>query len=1204
MKKRIGSALMVFVLLLSAVSGTAYAKEGLTSARVQTAENTDGAAEYASPSVKPPLACHPRIYFTSADIPKIKENLTNEENKYALRMLKAHINSSLTSSSAYSDSKLSAIESRAFYYAVTKDSASGAEAHEWVGIIKAMKPEYLQYRRYGRMINVLSEVYDWCYDVLSDEEKSGIVSLCLELAAQTEVGWPPTNQRALTGHGSEFQLLRDLLSFAIAVYDERPDIWEMVGGRFYEEYVPAAKFTNSGHYNMQGTNYGYYRESAISFAYALITGMGAAEPFPIDDMVQTAMSEIYLKRPDGNIFGDGDIYMDSVPPFSYYSNETNSLLIRAMKGKNGFLKGEYMKETLVMSYGTVSQSFQDQSPVMFLILNDPALEAETANKLPLSKYYSSPVGMMTARTGFSNGENSDSAAVMMKFGEYMLNNHQQLDCGSFQIYYKGLLAAEGGSSASYEDSGHNMFTRKSAAHNTVLIDDPNEVKLNSDGTAYVSRSNVNDGGQKPPNSYAEYGSLEELFTDPNAKRSEVTAHEIDPSDTQSPAYSYMKGELSGAYSDKVTDFERSFMFLNFGDEEIPAALIVFDRVCSSDERFKKSWLLHGVNAPTVGDGIAEFRCDSDGYGGKMEVKTLLPTFGNLEATVVDGPTVKGYKYDVTSKTWTENRSETYETARSAAGSERNTHRLQLSPKTASKEDYFFNVLTVGDCQSLVSSNAELFETNTHYGTIVKDRAVFFGKGKIKNDSFSVALPSGRYKYTVCDMKKGTYSITTESGTVTASVSEEGGVLAFESAGGTVAAAYINDTYTAPIDKAENVKENVYYIKDGERIAGEVNVCNDYLGENETVFAAAAAESMGLTARENGEGRLVIYDGENRLAEITAGVCSIVTKSGVFETEVKPQIVSGQIVMKLSDLLKAVFRSSEISKDTRLVFSEKLSSAEYAVTTTAYNENGELTVCADLKQGFSADLICGIFKDSRLVSAKRLVRDSDGIYRASFSGVSAGYEVKIFPWTDGLKSFGNVIVPHSFGSSLLSLKSRRDGTVVYSDRGFTTVTKQADRTVVSKRGTKEQASAQTDLDGFILGDDGYLLYSTAFRVLKKSCDGEKLQLRLRNGTDTSKYTAFTLPSAVDSEFRLCVIGDLKNKKVYVYIDGKQVGESTLEAWGNSEIGTIEFFFTNGLNEKGGSFEVFDDWLAKLSGTIGLDEIILNLNCIGFDLNITD
>ena len=51
-----------------------------------------------------------------------------------------------------------------------------------------------------------------------------------------------------------------------------------------------------------------------------------------------------------------------------------------------------------------------------------------------------PYGWMIARTGWDD----ESVIAEMKVNVYNFNNHQHLDAGAFQIYYKGPLAIDSG----------------------------------------------------------------------------------------------------------------------------------------------------------------------------------------------------------------------------------------------------------------------------------------------------------------------------------------------------------------------------------------------------------------------------------------------------------------------------------------------------------------------------------------------------------------------------------------------------------------------------------------------------------------------------------------------------------------------------------------------------------------------------------------
>ena len=60
-------------------------------------------------------------------------------------------------------------------------------------------------------------------------------------------------------------------------------------------------------------------------------------------------------------------------------------------------------------------------------------------------YYPSPQGAMFARTGWEDGIDSPSVVAFMNLEEYNFTNHDHLDAGHFQIYYKGILANDSGS---------------------------------------------------------------------------------------------------------------------------------------------------------------------------------------------------------------------------------------------------------------------------------------------------------------------------------------------------------------------------------------------------------------------------------------------------------------------------------------------------------------------------------------------------------------------------------------------------------------------------------------------------------------------------------------------------------------------------------------------------------------------------------------
>ena len=732
--------------------------------------------------VKPP-AEHPRVLFTKDDIPRIKANLEKGENALGYNVFQRYISEPIDSSmiKSYDTVFLAKIEAHAFNYAINGVRESGKMAVDtMIAFLDTANVTGNYTRNGGHMMYVASEVYSWCYDLLTTAQKLKIISLCEAIAHKTEIKWPPENQGSLAGHGAEAQLLRDMLSFAIATYNERPDIWEAVGGRFYSEYVPGREFFITSGFAQQGDSYGLYRHRWDSWAYWLIRGMGAEEPYDGSLLGQMGYGHLYLRRPDGQQLRDGDTSNDT----SYLMWENWSSYAETYMMDGAMTGDPYIKDEFFALNSTLGSYFED-SPIMFLIINNPEVKSASIENLPKSRYFGFPAAMMVARTGWDKGAASDDVVAEMKIGGVNMNGHQHLDAGHFQIYYKGILASDSGvyqglkndtsvGGTTYGSDHYYGYMVKSIAHNTMLINDPSE----SDGTG--GRWDVNDGGQRIVASRSEPWEITDVTEDlEEYEVSKTVGKEIDPENPVDPYYTYVKGDLTNAYSSKVKDFKRSFMFLNLFDDEVPAALIVFDKVTSANPSFKKTWLLHGVEEPTVNGMQTVFArtyqspVTPNGYNGKMTVDTLLPAENDAVIDVIGGEE-EGYS-NVNGIDYTGLPSANHV-------DEGNTYRMELSPKTSKTTDYFLNVIQVSDNDKSYYIKPQMLENVDFYGVQIKDRAVFFSKsGERVSKDISLSV-EGKTRVTVCDAKAGNWTLSSGGSERTVYASEDGGVLSFEASG--------------------------------------------------------------------------------------------------------------------------------------------------------------------------------------------------------------------------------------------------------------------------------------------------------------------------------------------------------------------------------------------------------------------------------------
>ena len=269
----------------------------------------------------------------------------------------------------------------------------------------------------------------------------------------------------------------------------------------------------------------------------------------------------------------------------------------------------------------------DAADVLFAFLwRDLDLEPAPVSELPLSRYMGSPYGWMIARTGWEQ----ESVIAEMKVNVYNFTNHQHLDAGAFQIFYKGPLALDSGMyqgvTGGYGSPHDINYNKRTIAHNCLLVYDPAETFV------YHTQAIRNDGGQQFPNHADEPKSLDDVLA--NYRTGEVLAQGFGP-DPKRPAYTYLKGDLTRSYGSKVRQVERSFVFLNLGGQPVQAAMVVFDRVVSADPKFRKVWLLHSMEEPQIDGNTLILAPQQRGWRGKLVTQVLLPEKADIAA--VGGP---------------------------------------------------------------------------------------------------------------------------------------------------------------------------------------------------------------------------------------------------------------------------------------------------------------------------------------------------------------------------------------------------------------------------------------------------------------------------------------------------------------------------------------------------------------------------------------
>ncbi len=723
-----------------------------------------------------PPKMHPRLYLRAEHVAELPQRMKDP----ALQKVWGELNKLQEDGSSkdkpekvdwryYFDSRglVTRVELKALNYLVTKDKKLAREAITMV-IDTLEKAEYPHIsdisRAIGRLMISGSMVYDWCYDQLTPGEKTRFVKAFVRLAEMLECGYPPVKDNSIVGHASEWMIMRDLLSTGIAIYDEYPEMYHLTAKRFFGEHLVARNWFYPAHGYHQGMSYLNVRFSNDLFALWILDRMGAGNVYhPSQQFVLYDM--IYKRRPDGQVMPGGDVNYKRKKPSLY--------------ALPSFLAGSYYKDEYINHEFLKEPKVDNQCKIFEFLWRDTQLGSRTPDDLPLTRYSGSPYGWMVARTGWG----TESVIAEMKINEYNFVNHQHNDAGAFQIYYKGPLAIDAGtyqgSSGGYNSPHNKNFFKRTIAHNSLLVYDPNEVFASSSyGGTDKDDFVTNDGGQRLPGfNWGPAKNLDDMLNG-NFKTGAILAKGFGP-DCHTPDYSYLKGDISEAYSSKVKELKRSFLFFNFKDSKIPAALIVFDKVVSSNAEFKKFWLLHSIEQPEIVGNQITIKRTTDGDEGMLVNTVLLPEIDNANIVPVGGP---GKEFWVFGTNYPNEPRPGDDEA-----NERGAWRVEISPKKASKEDYNLNVMQVADNNQKQLHEIKRLDSDRVIGVQIADRVATFSKdGSTIGHPFGISVKgNGTYKFVLTDLLPGTWQVLKEGRVFRPAVMVRGddGILYFEGAAG-------------------------------------------------------------------------------------------------------------------------------------------------------------------------------------------------------------------------------------------------------------------------------------------------------------------------------------------------------------------------------------------------------------------------------------
>ncbi len=769
-----------------------------------------------------PTTAHPRVYVSAEALPTIKANLTHEENKYIYQALLESANAALaekelpSSADKLKASMLSA-ENLAFVYLVTGQQKYGYKAILYaLNYIDAVKSNSTVQsgNEANTAIHVIGEVYDWCYDLLTEKQKDLIIDgTCkyVASAAKAGLGYPPYGAETVVGHGSERPIMRDWLAFAIAVSNEASDIYNYVAGRVINEYTQAPDWYYQSGLQHQGSAYGTMPRLYPNMAADILIHTACGERIFNCDLEAVAMTVVNRIRPDDEQLRYGDDF-NQASLRGYYP--------MVMTGWLCFFTGSYYKNATAKSwfkhFGSYvsNQSIPEElSRAIYLILNDPTVETseEALYDLELVHYNPSPSGSMVVRSAWGD---PSAWLTYTNIEETSGSNHDHMDAGTFQIYYKGILAPDTGmyehGGQYYNSSFQYNYVRQIISKNGLIIYNPSSLSAPtqlSNSTAPYTLS------QWPSKSYYE--------------QAKVLGQASGLDENGELVYAYLSGDVTKAYSSSLVDLVmRSTMTLATGDAEHPMVFLVYDRITSDNADYKKSAVLHTMEEPSFIGGSTisapdkldpsftyvsgtnsfyytnlhgpagalteeETAAKYNGkYNGKLTTQTLLPE--NPIYRYIGGD---GKRFWIAGGNGGNGYNEGVEDPTKYPVGEVGWGRIEISPSENNETESFLNLMYVSDAKDAQGNRtateippSRLIRSSTHEGAVTFGSCVMFSMTNARTSapvSFSTEGETGELNYYVTGLTAGRWSVSAGGNTLTVTVSEASGMAVFTAPAGAV-----------------------------------------------------------------------------------------------------------------------------------------------------------------------------------------------------------------------------------------------------------------------------------------------------------------------------------------------------------------------------------------------------------------------------------
>jgi hypothetical protein len=535
----------------------------------------------------------------------------------------------------------------------------------------------------------LAACYDWCYPVLSAEERAEFRALFVRegLKRLSMPGvWRSFHHRMYTEAGnlgfcalaleSDDHFARTFLEFLKTRYRDAM--------RVLDDVFPDGEWSEGFDLNREATGW------AIRFFWALKTATGDDLMAQSPHIRNTIQYIIHCAKPDGLVYPGGD------NDYPYLNDrDREMLLMLAAEFRDPY--AQYFLNRCKVKTFVQNKGFAWQDALWY----DASIPERPLDDIPRSRIFRGH-GLVVARSAWGWDEEQTrlpASWVTFRCGKYF-GRGSHYDNNHFEIYCKGELAIDSGrddddwglekSPDAVRRSQFFNYYRRSIAHNTILVEQPEE---------QMEMGVVNDGGQKellyadgvlnePENFDMKEYLLDEkrmchdwAATQDRWDTGEMLAY------TGNNLFTYACGDATKSYSPvKMEYFTRQFLYVQ-GD-----LVIVFDRVVAVGSMLRKTWLLHSIVAPRVRrDGTFEIEHN----GGRLVCVPVLPEQRSVEKIGGAGKEflVGEHRYACGPHASSGHRAPLH------FGELPGAWRIEESPLVPSEEDYFLNIILMTDRES-------------------------------------------------------------------------------------------------------------------------------------------------------------------------------------------------------------------------------------------------------------------------------------------------------------------------------------------------------------------------------------------------------------------------------------------------------------------------------------------------------------------------